>query len=231
MNLDLFHLSKVESEALFLSLQVAGLATLGTLPIAILCAFLLARVKFLGRSLLNILVLLPLVLPPVVTGYILLLSFGKNGPLGRFLMEFFGLSVSFRWTGAALAAGIMSFPLMVRSIRISFESIDPRLEQAAATLGASPLRVFCFVTLPLALPGLLAAMVLGMAKSLGEFGATIAFVANIPGETQTLSLALYSQLQVPHGELAALRLMIISIILATGAIALAEWLAKRNLAR
>ena len=228
MSFDVFHLSPVESQALLLSLKVAACATLCSLPPAILCAYLLARGRFWGHAVLNVLVVLPLVLPPVVTGYVLLLTFGKYGPLGQLLAACCGLSVAFRWTGAALAAGIMSFPLMVRSIRLSFEAVDPRLEQAAAILGADRLRVFCFVTLPLAWPGLCAAVVLGMAKALGEFGATIAFVANIPGETQTLSLALYSELQVPNGEPAALRLMILSIILATGAIALAEFLARKG---
>ena len=231
MKFDLFYLSAVESEALLLSMKVAGLATLWSLPPAILCAYLLARRRFWGHGLLNLLVVLPLVLPPVVTGYVLLLLFGKYGPLGQVLAACCGISVSFRWTGAALAAAIMSFPLMVRSIRLSFESVDPRLEQAAAILGADRFRVFCFVTLPLAWPGLCAAIVLGMAKALGEFGATIAFVANIPGETQSLSLALDSQLQVPDGEPAAVRLMILSIVLATGAIALAEFLAKKGQTR
>jgi len=231
MNYDVFHLTPVETQAVFLSLKVAAVATLCALPLAVCCAYVLARKPFWGRSLLNILVILPLVLPPVVTGYVLLLTFGKNGPIGHFLNSCCNMSVSFRWTGAALAAGIMSFPLMVRAIRLSFEAIDPRLEQAAATLGANPVRVFCFITLPLALPGLCAAMVLGMAKALGEFGATIAFVANIPGETQTLSLALYSELQVPNGEPAAMRLMILSIILATGAIALAELLTRSERTR
>ena len=224
-------LSAAESEALGLSLRVAGVAVVVALPLAVLVATVLARKRFFGRGFLNVLTLLPLVVPPVVTGYSLLLVFGHNGPLGQFFRTCCGLEFSFRWIGAALAAGVMSFPLMVRSIRLSLEAIDRRYEDAAATLGARPVVVFVCVTLPLALPGIIAAAVLGFAKALGEFGATISFVASIPGETQTLSLALYAQLQVPDGEAQAQRLMVISLVLAVAAVALSEWLLGRSVRR
>ncbi len=213
--------------ALLLSLRVAGVATLVSLPFGIGVAFALARGKFAGRTLLAILVHLPLVLPPVVTGYLLLLAFGRRGPLGQALEACCGFSFSFRWTGAALAAAIMGFPLMVRAIRLSLEAVDDRLEEAAATLGSSPLRVFATVTLPLCAPGILAGAGLAFAKALGEFGATITFVSAIPGETQTVAAALYAHLQTPGGDGAAFRLMLVSIALAFVPLALAEFLAER----
>ncbi|WP_299603600.1 molybdate ABC transporter permease subunit [uncultured Tateyamaria sp.] len=213
--------------ALRLSLLVGVTATLLALPIAIWIAWLLARRDFWGKSVLNALVHLPLVLPPVVTGYLLLLSFGRNGPAGRFLEETFGLVLAFRWTGAALAAMVMGFPLMVRAIRLAIEAVDPKIEDAALTLGAPGWAVFGSITLPLILPGVLAGAVMGFAKAMGEFGATITFVANIPGETQTLPSAIYALLQVPGGEDAAIRLVLWACIIALGAVALSEWLARR----
>jgi molybdate transport system permease protein len=216
-----------EWTAIWLSLRVALLATLAALPIAIWIAYVLARKSFPGRQLLNGLVHLPLVLPPVVTGYLLLVLFGQQGPIGSFLEQAFGFSFAFRWTGAALAAGIMAFPLMVRAIRLGFEAVDPGLEDAAATLGASRLRIFATVTLPLVVPGILAGAILGFAKALGEFGATITFVAAIPGQTQTIPTAIYGLLQVPGSEPAVLGLVVVSIILAMGALLVSEWLARR----
>lgn len=216
-----------EWQAVLLSLRVALWATLLSLPFGIFVAFALARWRFPGRQLLNGLVHLPLILPPVVTGYLLLLVFGTNAPVGRFLSEVLGLQFAFRWTGAALAAAIMAFPLMVRAIRLSIEAVDPRLEQAAATLGASRLRVFRTVTLPMMLPGLLVGMILSFAKAMGEFGATITFVSNIPGQTRTLPSAIYAFLQVPGGESSALRLVVVSVIVALAALGLSEWLARR----
>lgn len=215
-----------EWQAVALSLKVAIWATVASLPLGIAIAWVLARKDFPGKGLLNMAVHLPLVLPPVVTGYLLLLAFGAQGPLGRMLAPL-GISFAFRWTGAALAAAIMGFPLMVRAIRLSFEAVDPGLEQAAATLGASRLRVWATVTLPLALPGIIAGTVLGFAKAMGEFGATITFVAAIPGVTQTLPSAIYAILQVPGGEASALRLVAVSIAVAMGALAASEWLARR----
>lgn len=216
-----------EWTALLLSLQVSLTATLVALPAALWMAWLLARRDFLGKSLVNALVHLPLVLPPVVTGYVLLILFGRNGPIGGFLDATLGLQFAFRWTGAALAAGIMGFPLMVRAMRLAFEAVDPKLEQAAATLGAGRIAVFAMVTLPLILPGVLAGVVLGFAKAMGEFGATITFVANIPGQTQTLPSAIYAFLQVPGGEPAALRLVGLSLLVALAAVLLSDWLGKR----
>ena len=197
------------------------------LPFGIAVAWLLARKDFWGKSLLDGIVHLPLVLPPVVTGYLLLLSFGRKGPIGSFLDDYFGIVFSFRWTGAALACGVMGFPLLVRAIRLSFEAIDRKLEDAAATLGADRARTFLTITLPLALPGIIAGMVLCFAKALGEFGATITFVSNIPGETQTISAAIYTFLQVPGGEGAAGRLVVVAIIIALAALVASEWLARR----
>jgi len=211
-----------------LSLKIAGAAILITLPLAFLLAWLLARRRFPGRMLLDTLVHLPLVLPPVVTGWLLLLFFGQRGAGGRALEALFGTTLMFRWTGAALAAGIMALPLMVRSIRLSLESIDRRLESAARTLGASPWRAFATVTLPLALPGVAAAMVLGFARSLGEFGATITFVSNIPGETRTLPLAIYTALQVPGAEESVTRLAIASVVLSLAALLTSEWLVRKG---
>ncbi|MDN2567282.1 molybdate ABC transporter permease subunit [Aquibium sp. A9E412] len=214
-----------------LSAKVA-LAAIGVaLPLAFAVAWLLARRRFPGRALVQALVNMPLVLPPVVTGYGLLVLFGAQGPLGRALEALFGLTVAFRWTGAALAAGVMAFPLLVRPIRLSLEAIDRGLEEAAGTLGARPPVAFLTVTLPLALPGVIAGAVLGFAKALGEFGATITFVSNIPGETQTLSLAIYALLQSPTGDAAALRLILASVVLALGAVLASEWIAARLGAR
>ncbi len=210
-----------------LSLRVASLATVMALPFAVAVAYLLARKRFWGWQVVNGLVHLPLVLPPVVTGYLLLVLFGRQGPIGGFLFEVFGITLAFRWTGAALAAAIMAFPLMVRAIRLAFESVDTGLEDAAATLGASRLRVFVTITLPLVLSGIIAGAVLGFAKALGEFGATITFVAAIPGQTQTIPSAIYGLLQVPGQEPAILALVAVSIVFAMGALILSEWLANR----
>lgn len=210
-----------------LSLQVAVVAVLCALPLAIWVGWALARRSFWGHSLLNGLVHLPLVLPPVVTGYLLLVLFGRQGPLGGLLFDWFGITLAFRWTGAALAAGVMAFPLMVRAIRLGFEAVDAGIEDAAATLGASPARVFATVTLPLIAPSVLAATVLGFAKALGEFGATITFVAAIPGETRTIPSAIYALLQAPGQEGDVVALVAVSIILAMGALLLSEWLTRR----
>ncbi len=219
-------LSPEEWAALRLSLKVALVATLASLPAGIAVALLLARGRFWGRSALDALVHLPLILPPVVTGYLLLLAFGRKGPIGAWLEATFGIVFSFRWTGAALAAAVMGFPLMVRAIRLSIEAVDRRLEQAAGTLGAGPVLTFLLVTLPLALPGILAGMVLAFAKAMGEFGATITFVANIPGETQTLPTAIYTFTQAPGGDAAAMRLVLISVAVSVLALVLSEWLAR-----
>ena len=216
-----------EWTAILLSLRVAIVATLAALPVAIWIAYVLARKSFPGRQLLNGLVHLPLVLPPVVTGYLLLVLFGQQGPVGSVLYDIFGITFAFRWTGAALAAAIMAFPLMVRAIRLGFEAVDPGLEQAAATLGASRWRIWRTVTLPLVVPGILAGAILGFAKALGEFGATITFVAAIPGQTQTIPTAIYGLLQVPGSEPAVLSLVTVSVILAMGALLVSEWLARR----
>ncbi len=216
-----------EWEAVALSLKVAVWATLASLPLGIAVAWLLARKEFPGKQVLNGLVHLPLILPPVVTGYLLLLSFGRRGPIGAFLEETFGLVFAFRWTGAALACAIMAFPLMVRAIRLSIEAVDPRLEQAASTLGAPRPWVFATVTLPMALPGILTGAVLAFAKAMGEFGATITFVSNIPGETQTIPSAIYAFLQVPGGQDQAMRLVLVSVAVAMGALVMSEVLARR----
>ncbi len=223
----MFDISPTEWTAILLSLRVAVVATLVATPIGIGVAWLLARGRFWGKPLFDALVYLPLVLPPVVTGYLLLLLLGRRGLVGAWLADHLGIVFAFRWTGAALACGVMSFPLLVRPIRLSIEAIDRRLEQAASTLGASPWKVFFTVTLPLALPGILAGMVLGFAKAIGEFGATITFVSNIPGETQTISSAIYSLIQTPDGDTAALRLVIVSVIIATAALVASEVFAWR----
>lgn len=223
-------LGPAEWEAVALSLRVALTATLFSLPFGIAVAYLLARHRFPGHALLNGLVHLPLILPPVVTGYLLLLGFGPQAPLGAAL-EALGLGVAFRWTGAALAAAIMAFPLMVRAIRLSLEAVDPKLEEAASTLGASRLRIFATITLPLMAPGILAGTVLGFAKAMGEFGATITFVSNIPGETRTVPSAIYAFLQVPGGEGAAWRLVAVSVGVAMAALVVSEVLARRMAAR
>ena len=220
-----------ELAAVTLSLRVATLATVASLPVGVGVAYLLTRGRFWGRPLLNALVLLPLVLPPVVTGYVLLLLFGKQGPLGRFLAEQFGIVLTFRWTGAALACAIMGFPLMVRAIQLSLEAVDRKLEQAAATLGANPPLVFLTVTLPLIAAGIVAGAILCFARAMGEFGATITFVSNIPGETQTLPTLIYTFTQVPGGDAGALRLTLISIVISLGAILLSEifvWRVKQR---
>lgn len=220
-------LTPEELTAIKLSLRVALVATVVSLPIGILVALLLARGRFIGRSLLNAFVLVPLVLPPVVTGYVLLLLFGRQGPLGRWFEEHLGIVFAFRWTGAALACAIMGFPLMVRAIRLSIEAVDRRLERAGATLGASPLWVFVTITLPLIAPGIFAGAILAFARAMGEFGATITFVSNIPGETQTLPTLIYTFTQVPGGDAAALRLTIISLAISLGAILVSESIAQR----
>ncbi|MDR7038654.1 molybdate transport system permease protein [Methylobacterium sp. BE186] len=219
-------LTPEEWVALSLSLKVASVATLASLVPGLAVAWLLARRDFYGRTLLDGLVHLPLILPPVVTGYLLLLAFGRKGPAGAFLAEF-GLVFAFRWTGAALACAVMGFPLMVRAMRLSLEAVDRRLEQAASTLGANPLAVFLTVTLPLSLPGILAGAVLAFAKAMGEFGATITFVSNIPGETQTLPSAIYTLTQVPGGEGGAMRLTLVSILVSMGALLASDMLARR----
>ena len=220
-------LSPEEWTAVHLSLRVATVATLVSLPFGVAIAMLLARGRFWGHTLLDGLVLLPLVLPPVVTGYILLILFGRRGPIGAFLYDTFGIVFSFRWTGAALACGVMGFPLLVRAIRLSIEAVDARLEEAAGTLGANRGWVFLTVTLPLIVPGIVAGMILCFAKAMGEFGATITFVSNIPGETQTLPSAIYTFTQVPGGDGAAGRLVIVAIIIALAALVVSEWLARR----
>jgi molybdate transport system permease protein len=212
--------------AVALSLRVSFWATVVSLPLGIAVAYVLARDRFWGRQLLNGLVHLPLILPPVVTGYLLLLTFGRKGAVGAFLDQTFGLVFAFRWTGAALAAAVMAFPLMVRAIRMAIEAVDPRLEAAAGTLGASRPWVFVTVTLPLILPGIVAGAILGFAKAMGEFGATITFVANIPGQTQTLPSAIYAYLQVPGGDAAAFRLVLVAIAIAMLALLLSEWVGR-----
>ena len=221
-------LSPEEWAIIALSLKVSGVAVLACLPLAFALAWVLARGRFPGLVLLDALVHLPLVLPPVVTGWLLLLAFGNNGPAGRWLDDVLGITFMFRWTGAALAAGVMALPLMVRAMRLSIEAVDRRLEQAAETLGASRARIFATITLPLALPGLLAGAVLGFARSLGEFGATITFVSNIPGETRTLPIAIYSALQVPGSEGVVTRLALIAVALSLIALVASEMLARRS---
>ncbi|WP_184248502.1 molybdate ABC transporter permease subunit [Novosphingobium chloroacetimidivorans] len=221
-------LSPAEWEVIGLSLKVSAVAIAFMLPVAFALAWVLARTRMPGKLLLDALIHLPLVLPPVVTGWLLLLAFGTNGPIGGPLARWLGVSLMFRWTGAALAAAIMALPLMVRAMRISIENVDRRLESAARTLGASKMRAFASVTLPLALPGLLAGTVLGFARSIGEFGATITFVSNIPGETRTLPLAIYTALQLPGGETAVTRLAVIAVVLSLLALAASEWLVRRS---
>ena len=224
-------ISPLELEALRVSLWVAFWAVTVSLPFGLLTAWILARTDFPGHGLLNGIVHLPLVLPPVVVGYLLLILLGRQGPLGRLLFEWFGVALPFTWQGAALAAGVMAFPLMVRAMRLSLEAVDRRLEAAARTLGAGPARVFATVTLPLMAPGIVAGIILALARALGEFGATITFAANIPGETRTLPLALYSMIQTPGGEGPALRLAVISVLISLGALAVSELLARRLRAR
>lgn len=221
-------LSPEEWEIVTLSLKVSAVAILGALPVAFALAWVLARLRFPGKILLDAVVHLPLVVPPVVTGWLLLIAFGANGPAGRWFSDVLGLTFMFRWTGAALAAAIMALPLMVRAMRLSLEAVDRRLEGAARTLGAGPWRSFATITLPLALPGVLAGLVLGFARSIGEFGATITFVSNIPGETRTLPLAIYSALQLPGAEAQVTRLALISVVLSVAALVASEALARRS---
>lgn len=220
-------LSPDEWNAVRLSIRVSTWATLASLPLGIAIAYVLARKEFWGKAALNGIVHLPLILPPVVTGYLLLLTFGRRGPAGAFLEQNFGIVFSFRWTGAALACAVMAFPLMVRAIRLSIEAVDRKLEAAAGTLGASPPLVFVTVTLPLILPGIIAGMILAFAKAMGEFGATITFVSNIPGQTQTLPSAIYTFTQVPGGGPGAMRLTLVSIVIAMAALIASEALARR----
>ena len=226
MALHWWTLSPEEWTAIRLSLWVSSVAMLASLPLGILIALALARGRFWGKSLLNGIVHQPLILPPVVTGFLLLVLFGRRGAIGQFLDSWFGIVFSFRWTGAALACAVMAFPLMVRSIRLSIEAVDRKLESAAGTLGASPIWVFLVVTLPLCLPGIIAGMILCFAKAMGEFGATITFVSNIPGETQTLPSAIYTFTQVPGGDAGALRLTLISIAISVAALFLSELMAR-----
>lgn len=223
--MDALGLSSDEWTAILLSLRISSVAMVVSLPFGIIAALLLARGRFWGKSVLNGLIHLPLILPPVVTGFILLILFGRKGPIGAFLDQYLGIVLSFRWTGAALACGVMGFPLMVRSIRLSIEAVDRKLEEAAGTLGASPAWIFITVTLPLIVPGIIAGMILSFAKAMGEFGATITFVSNIPGETQTLSSAIYTFTQVPGGDAGAMRLTIIAIVISMAALLASELLA------
>ena len=223
----MWSLSPAETEALFLSLKVAFWSVAASLPIGVAFAWLLSRRSFPGKSLLDAVVHLPLVLPPVVIGYFLLLLFGRRGPIGGFLDEYLGITFAFRWTGAALACAVMGLPLLIRAVRQSLDAVDRGLESAAATLGASPAWVFASVTLPLILPGIVTGMLLSFARSLGEFGATITFVSNIPGETQTLPLAIYTFTQVPGGDAQAMRLCILSILLSLAALMASELLLRR----
>ncbi len=220
-------LTPEEWTAIALSLRVAFWATLAALPLGLAAAYALSRGRFVGKGLLNGIVHLPLILPPVVTGYLLLLAFGRQGTVGAALENWFGLVFAFRWTGAALAGAVMGFPLMVRAMRLALDAVDPRLEQAAATLGASRIAVFLTVTLPIMLPGVVAGAILAFAKALGEFGSTITFVSSIPGETQTVPSAIYALLQTPGGEAGAWRLTIVSVVIALGALIASELLARR----
>ena len=220
-------LSEYEWLALQLSLKVALYSVVWLLPLGLLLAWILARKQFWGRSTLDSLVHLPLVLPPVVIGYLLLMSMGKQGVIGQWLDKWFGISFSFSWRGAVLACVVVALPLMVRAIRLSLESVDPKLEQAARTLGASPFKVFVTITLPLTLPGIITGTMLSFARSLGEFGATISFVSNIPGETQTLPLAMYNFLETPGAEMEAARLCMISIAIALASLSVSEWISRK----
>jgi molybdate transport system permease protein len=221
-------LTPAETAAILLSLKVATTAVLCSLPFGIALGWLLARKRFPGKLMLDTVLVLPLVLPPVVTGFVLLMAFGARGPIGMFLRDTFGIVFAFRWTGAALASAIMGFPLMVRAIRVAIETVDARLEQAASTLGAPPWRVFLTVTVPLAWPGIVAGAVLAFAKALGEFGATITFVSSIPGETQTLSSAIYGLMQVPGGESSVWRLCAVAVAISFAAVFCSEWLVQRQ---
>ena len=223
----MFDLTPDDWTAVALSLRIAVVSTVVALPFGIAIAYVLARKQFWGKTLVDAVVHLPLVLPPVVTGYLLLITFGRRAPVGSFLADMVGIVFSFRWTGAALACGIMAFPLMVRAIRLSIEAVDRKLEEAGMTLGANRFWTFATITLPLTLPGIIAGMMLAFARALGEFGATITFVSNIPGETQTISAAIYTQTQVPGGDAAALHLVVVAIIISLAALVASEWLARR----
>ena len=224
-------LSPDEWTAVALSLRIALVATVVSLPFGIAIAYVLARKRFWGKSLLDAVIYLPLVLPPVVTGYLLLITLGRRAPVGSFLADHFGIVLSFRWTGAVVSCGVMAFPLMVRAIRLSIEAIDRRLEEAGMTLGADRFWAFATITLPLMLPGVIAGMMLAFARALGEFGATITFVSNIPGETQTISAAIYTLTQVPGGDVAAMHLVIVAVAISFAALFASEWLARRAAAR
>lgn len=227
--MDLFSaFSQQELTAIFLSLKIASVAVILALPFSIGIAWLLARKNFWGKNLLNGIIHLPLVLPPVVIGFLLLISMAKKGLIGQYLWDWFGISLSFSWKGAILASIVMAFPLMVRSIRLAFEAIDPKLEQAARTLGANPVKVFFTLTLPFSFSGIIAGAVLGFARSLGEFGATITFVSNIPNETQTIPAALYTFIETPDGEMAAARLCLVAIAISLVALFASEWLVQRQ---
>ena len=227
----MIELSPQDWTAVALSLRIATVATLVSLPFGIAIATLLARRNFWGKTLVDAIIYLPLVLPPVVTGYLLLITLGRHAPVGAFLADHFGIVFAFRWTGAVISCGVMALPLMVRAIRLSIEAIDRRLEDAAATLGASPFWNFATVTLPLTLPGIIAGAMLAFARALGEFGATITFVSNIPGETQTISAAIYTLTQVPGGDSAALSLVVVAVVISLAALVASEWLARRATAR
>jgi molybdate transport system permease protein len=229
--MEFLHLTDVEMQALSLSLRVSGWAVIVSLPVGILVAWVLARLHFPGKSIVDGFIHLPLVLPPVVTGYLLLVLLGKNGLIGSVLYKYLGIVLAFNWKGAVLAAAVMSFPLLVRAVRLSLESVDQGLEAAARTLGAGPVRVFFTVTLPLMVPGIITGLILAFARSLGEFGATITFVSNIRGQTQTMPLALYTLTQVPDGEAGAMRLCILSVVIAMAALICSEMLARRFAAR
>ncbi|MGY0614525.1 molybdate ABC transporter permease subunit [Vibrio sp. FJH11] len=220
-------MTELEYQALMLSLKVGFYAVLWLIPLGVLLAWLLSRKSFFGKTILDSLIHLPLVLPPVVIGYLLLVSLGRQGFLGSWLYEYFGLVFSFNWKGAVVACIVVALPLMVRSVRLSLDNVDPKLEHAASTLGASPLKVFLTITLPLTIPGIITGTMLSFARSLGEFGATISFVANIPGETQTIPLAMYNFIETPGAEMEAARLCIISIALALSTLMLSEWLNRR----
>ncbi len=220
--------SAVEIEVLFLSLKIASVSVLFTLPVSVFLAWLLVRKEFSGKTVLSVIIHLPLVVPPVVVGYLLIILLGRKGVIGQYLYDWFGVSLIFSWTGAAIACSVMALPLMVRALRLSFETMNPRFESAALTLGASKARVFVTITLPLLIPGLLSAATLGFARAVGEFGATITFVSNIPGQTRTLPIAIYSALQVPGQDLDVIRLVLLSLFLAFAAIGFSEYLNQRH---
>ena len=223
----MFQLTPAEIEAIGLSLRVATVSVFCSLPFGLLVAWLLARKSFIGKSLLNALVHIPLVVPPVVVGYLMLILLGRQGFVGKWLHDSFGITFVFDWKGAVVAAAVVSFPLMVRAIQLSLETVDPRLEEAAGTLGATPVQVFWTITMPIVLPGIITGMTLAFARALGEFGATITFASNIPGETRTLPLALYTATQTPGGDSVAMRLVVISVLLAGVALLISELLARR----